>query len=92
MSFPFLQLPLLRSVYCEGGAEPIIHIPLAQKMAALKALQRPAKGVWTPFGRPHYFTFSICIAGSPPARDIPLDVALVEKLKFKMRGVYTERK
>ena len=62
---------LPRSVYCEGGAEPIMHIPLARDRAALKALQHPEfKGLDALTGDPILSAFSICIAGSPPAHNI----------------------
>ena len=82
---------LPRSVYREGGAEPTMHIPLARNRAALKALQRPEfKGLDALAGDPILSAFSICIAGLPPAHNIPLEVANFETWKFILRGVYID--
>ena len=67
-----------------------MHIPIAKNRAALKALQRPEdKGLDALAGDSIISASSICVFGSPLAHNIPIEVAMVEKLKFKLRWVYT---
>ena len=67
----------------------MMHIPIARKMAALKALQRPESRGFDALRATLFLAFSICVAGSPPAHDIPLKVTELVKHIFNREG-YTE--